>query len=193
MFLSKFGNSSKSTGVEPVLEHVKVKITRISVDDVLYDIGTLFWVVGLFFSLKFLLDCFKDDRKKMKTHFYLMILVIILGIICKFYHVIAQAVIGIGVLCLLVSGILIVSAFAVGLSLMVKSLVTLFLRGIQNNRERQQNKRKQRLELARKRKRPKHIRIKKHYRLKKKQIENFIDDIPDDSFFEVQLPPGGLE
>lgn len=159
-------------------------------DDILHDTGSILLLISLAFSLAFCIHICKYNRKKMKVDFYLMLIFAILGVVCKFYRVVMNITMGIGVLCYIVLGLLIVLGFAVGLFVFIKDIVHR-VRSLCKQRvmRRQTQRAEKNYGCNKKEKTQPLLKIK----IRKKRQELIVSDIPDDSFFEIQLPPGGLE
>ena len=156
-------------------------------DDALFDIGTILFIAGFMLSLKFGYHIIKNNVKKAKTEFILMLIMFSLGLICRHYRYVEMIILSLGELCILVSGLLLVLAFVAVLFLIIKAIASKCFSVLQKCKHIIEQKRDLKRETTTKHKRL--IRIRRQR--KNKTLLPF--DIPDDSFFEVPLPPGGLE
>lgn len=116
-----------------------------------------------------------------------MLISFALGLIGQYYRLFIAILLALGALCILVLGLLLVSLSAFGLFEIIKGIVSLSKSLLQ---ERRQARYMNRATV------PKNIET-KHRKAKQRRqrIKQSIitSDIPDETFFEVQLPPGGLE
>ena len=139
-------------------------------NDILFDIGAILWLFSLAACVEFFIGTFKSDKKKMAINFYLMLILVVLGAICRYYKAVMNITLGIGALCLIVIELLIVLVTAFGLYVLIKDVV-------------------HRVRPLCKRRTAPLVKIK----IKRKRQEHIVSEIPDDSFFEIPLPPGGIE
>lgn len=157
-------------------------------DEALYNIGTTLLVAGLVSCLVFLYHIIPDNKKRVKFEFSFMLISFALGLIGQYYRLFIAILLGLGALCILVLGLLLVSLSAFGLFEIIKGIVSLSKSLLQ---ERRQARYKNRATVP-KNKATKHRKTKPR-RQRTKQSSIITSDIPDETFFEVQLPPGGLE